>query len=190
MTIEAQFPPVQGRDAERHRRILRRHRFAPRLWGVASAVPSERFLSGLPFAVNLTSVPDAGAQLFDRLPDLDLGFDLQRFLESYKLDFHRSLLFAENTDGDLARRVHNKEISGHRVYWLLASDGSPAMFAGFPNLGEIGPFTCFRLDPSEVPVKEMLERLGYSVRFGISVAFAGAPPLDYFGRVPRFPRRR
>ena len=186
LTIEAQFPPVQGPDAARLRRTLRRRRFAPRLWGAASAVPSERFLSGLPFAVNLTSMPEAGAPLFDGLPELGLNDDLQRILESFTLDFHRSLLFSENADGDLARRVRGKEISGHRGYWLLTSDGAADTFAGFPNLGEAGPYSCLRLDPSEASGKEALERRGYSVQYGIAVAFAGAPPLLNFGSTPRF----
>ena len=186
LAIEVRFPPIQGPDAERLRRTLRRRRFAPRLWGVTSAVPSERLLSGLPFAVNLTSVPDTGAQLFDELPNLGLDNDLQRILESFTLDFHRSLLFVENTDGDLARYVHGKEISAHRLYWLLASDGTADTIVGLPSIGEVGPFTCFRLDPSEAPAKEALERWGYSVRFSISVAFTGAPPLENLGVVPRF----
>ena len=186
LTIEVRFPPVQGPDAERLRRTLRRRRFVPRLWGVTSAVPSERFLSGLPFVVNVTSVPEAAAQLFDGLPNLGLDNDLLRILESFTLDFHESLLYVENADGDLAGRVHGKEISVHRVYWLLGSDGTADTVVGLPSIGEIGPFTCFRLDPSEAPVKEALERWGYSVRFGISVAFAGAPPIENFDTVPRF----
>ena len=186
LTIEAQFPPVQGPDADRLRRTLRRRRFAPRLWGVASAVPSERFLSGLPFAVSLTSVPEAGAQLFDGIPDLGLDDDLQRVLESFTLDFHQSFLFSESADGDLARRVSGKQISGHRGYWLLSSNGAADTFSGLPSLGDAGPFSCFRLDPSEASAKEALERWGYSVQYGIAVAFAGAPSLENFGSTPRF----
>ncbi len=186
LTIEVLFPAVHSPDAKRLRRSLRARRIAPRLWGATSAVPSERILSGLPFAVYLTSVPDAGAQLFGELPSLGLDDDLQKVLESFTLDFHRSLLFVESTDGDLARRVIGKEISGHRVYWLLASDPKANLFVGLPNIGAAGPFTCFRLDPSEAPVKEVLKRLGYCVTLGISVAFAGTPPLEISGTVPRF----
>ena len=58
LAIEAVLPPVDGATADRLRRALRRRRFAPRLWGVSARVPSEQFLSGLPFAVKLTSVPE------------------------------------------------------------------------------------------------------------------------------------
>ena len=186
LTIEARFPPVQGPDAARLRRILRRRRFAPRLWGVTSAVPSERFLSGLPFAVSLTSVPEAGARLFDGVPDLGLEDGLQRILESFTLEIHQLLLFSENADGNLARRVRGKQISGHRGYWLLTANGAADTCAGLPSLGEVGPFCCFRLDPSEASGRDALERCGYSVQYGIEVGFAGAPPLDNFGSTPRF----
>ena len=186
LAFEVQFPPIRSPDADRLRRTLRRRRFAASLWGVSSAVPSEWFFSELPFAVNLNSVPEVGAPLFNGLPELGLDSDLQNILESFELDIRPPLLFAESADKMLARRVHGKEISGHRVYWLLAADATTDAYAGFPTLGETGPFTCLRLDPSEETVKEALERWGYSVRFGISVSFAGAPPLENLGRVPRF----
>ena len=186
LAIEAQFPPVQNPDVGRLRRTLRRHRFAPRLWGVTSAVPSERFLSGLPFPVSLTAVPDMGAQLFEGLPELEIDSDLHKILESFKLDFRPPLLFAANADGDLARAVRGKEVSGYRVYWLLAANGAAGTFAGLPRLGEAGPFTCYKLDPSDVHAEEALKRGGYSVRFGVSVSIAGTPPLENYRTVPRF----
>ena len=186
LAIEVMFPAVHSPDAKRLRQSLRVRRFAPRLWDATSAVPSERILSGLPFIVCLTSVPDAGAQLFGELPNLGLDDVLRRVLESFTLDFHRSLLFVENTDGVLARRVHGKEISGHRAYWLLASNPKAELFVGLPSIGTVGPFTCFRLDPSNAPVKAALERLGYRVTHGIAVAFAGTPQLEFSGTVPRF----
>ena len=186
LTIEVRFPTIEGPDAERLRRVLRRRRFAPRLWGVASPVPGERLFSGLPFVVELTSVPDASAHLFEELPRLGLDNELQRILESFKLDFHQSLLFVENTEGNVASRVQGKKISGHRHYWLLVSESVSGTVVGVPSIGEIGPFECFRLDPSKVLVRETLEHWGYSVRFGISVAFTGAPPLEDLSVVPRF----
>ena len=96
------------------------------------------------------------------------------------------MLFAANSDEDLARTVRGKEISGHRVYWLLAEDQAADTFTELPRLGEVGPFTCFKLDPSDAGAGEALERWGYHVRFGVSVSIAGAPPLENFGTVPRF----
>ena len=184
LAIEAQFPLIKDASTDRLRRTLRRRRFAPRLWGVASPVPSEQFLSGLPFALTLNSVPDSDAVLFYGLPELDM--DVQRILESFELDFRLPMLFAANADGDLARAVRGNEISGYRVYWLLTTEEATGTFAGLPRLGIARPFSCFRLDAAGAGAREALDSVGYRVRFGVSVSFAGAPPLDNYRTVPSF----
>ena len=184
LVIEAQFPLLEGPHADRLRRTLRRHRFAPRLWGVASPVPSEKFLSGLPFEVKLTSVPNPDAPPLNGLPEVDI--ELHGLLKSFQLAFQPPLLFVANSDRDLARAVRGKEISGYREYWLLATGETAATFENLPRLGVVHSFTCFRLAPSESRARKALEHLGYRVRFGISVSFAGVPPLDHYRAVPDF----
>ena len=62
------------------------------------------------------------------------------FLNRLRSIFTNRLLFSENADGDLARRVRGKQISGHRGYWLPhSSNGAADTFAGLPSLGEVGP---------------------------------------------------
>ena len=186
LAIEARFGSVEGSDAERLRRILRRRRFRPRLWGVASPVPSEWLFAGLPFPVNLRAVPDTGTALLQGLNELRIDSELRGILESFQLDFHLPLVFAANADGDLARSVRGTQVSASRECWLLAEEGEADTFADLPKLGEVGPLACYRLDPSQPRAALELHRLGYRVRHGISISIAGAPPLENGAAVPRY----
>lgn len=184
LTLEAIFPPVQIELQSRLRRALRRRRYAPRLWGVSARVPSEQLLSALPFTIKLASAPSEDAELLPGLDEMDLDQDLREVLSAFELDVAPPLLFAVASDDELGRRVWGPSISGHRKYWLLSgSDGGPR---GCPLMGEVGPYTCHVLNPEEDSARDFLTGLGFQVHFGVSVGFAGAPPLDREAQVPVF----
>jgi hypothetical protein len=185
LVLEASFPPVDAQVSSRLRKALRRRRFAPKLWGVTTPVPSEQLLSGLPFSVKLGSAPSVDAELLPRLEMLDIDAELRAILESFELRLEPPLLFAVGADKEIARRVHGPSISGHRAYWVLTSAPSPAM-AQCPKLGEVGPYTCYALDPAIQDQCDTLEQLGYMPRFGVSVAFAGSPAVDRDASTPAF----
>ena len=184
LTLEAAFPALHGDMQVKLRRALRRRRYAARLWGVSTRVPSEQLLSGLPFAVRLTAPPADDALLLAGLEDLDVDRELKDVLASFALDARSPLLFAVASDGEVGRRVRGPSISGHRKYWLLSGSGDGPR--GCPALGEVGPYDCRLLDPTEDSGRDALTHLGFQVRFGVSVAFAGAPPLDRESIVPEF----
>lgn len=186
LAIEAEFHPEEGPDLERLRRILRRRRFRPRLWGMSSPVPSEWLLAGLPFPVNLRAVPDTGSALFQGLDELGLDSELRGILESFQLDIRLPMLFAANADGDRARLVRGSQVSATREYWLLAEKQEAGRFADMPQLGEVGPLVCFRLNPSQPRAALELDRLRYRVRHGLSISIIGSPPLDDGDAVPRY----
>lgn len=185
MLLEAVFPPVQAALQSRLRRALRRRRYAAHLWGISARVPSEQLLSGLPFIVKLPSVPPDGAELIPSLDQVGLDQDLREVLSSFALDISPPLLFGIASGEELlGRRVRGPNISGHRKYWLLSrSNEGPK---DCPVLGEVGPYICHLLDPEEDTAFDVLTGLGFQVRFGISVGFAGAPPLDREAPVPVF----
>lgn len=187
LVVEALFPASRdGSDADRLRRTLRRRRFAPRLWGLTPPIPSERLLSGLPFTVELRSVPDVDARLFPGLEDLGIESDLVAILDLFQLDFRLPLLFAANVEGNLARLVRGFEISAFREYWLFGKKGTLESFADLPQLNISEPFVCYRVNPVQPNVQEALRELGYSVRHGVSILIAGAPFIDERGSLPRF----
>lgn len=185
LLLEASFPPLEATTADRLRRSLRRRRFAPQLWGATARVPSDQLLSGLPFPVKLAVIPQKDAPLF---PDLELGeFDAQDLavLHGFELELAPPHLFAVGAEGDLARQVLGATITGHRKYWaLLGEDDEP--LRGARIVGEVGAFRCFELDASDASGARALASLGYDVRLGVSVRFAGTPSLDRGADVPTF----
>lgn len=186
ITLEARFPQSTDKNIDRLRRFLRRRRFAPKLWSVSSPVPSEQILSGVPFALKMNALPADEAPLFDQLSELGVADDLLPVLESFRLDFRLPLLFAANADRDLARNLHGMDVSEHREYWLLVERGSKVAVSELSLLGEIGPCICYSLHTEERAARIELERLGYRVRSGFAISFAGAPPLEADNPVPRF----
>ena len=186
LVVEALFPARVGPDADRLRRTLRRRRFAPRLWGLTSQVPSERLFSGLPFPVDLRSVPDVGAPLFPGLHGLGIESDLVANLELFQLDFQLPLLFAANAEGNVARLIRGFEVSASLEYWLLGKEGTLGSFSELARLRVNEPFVCYRVNPSQLPAQEALKGLGYTVRHGVWISIAGAPAIDQHDGLPRF----
>lgn len=185
LLLEACFPALNQEVAGPLRRTLRRHRFATRLWGATARVPSDQLLSGLPFPVKLTSFPPKAALLFT---DLDTGeFDAQdlAILHSFELELSFPLLFAVSVDGDVGRQVFGSTITGHRKYWALLGEQDRAP-QGVRTLGDVGPLRCIELDPSSAAGARALAQFGYDVRLGVSVRFAGTPPIDRGTEIPTF----
>lgn len=186
-TLEASFPLVDHHDLlEPMRRALRRRRYAPRLWGASARVPSEQFLSGLPFSLKLESPPDDSTELLPGLDDLDLDADQVELLRALRLDFRPPVLFAVDADGEVGRDIRGVEISGYRRYWLIASPDIAATLRALPNVGELGPYKCVELDASLPNAAEALERLGYQVSHGLAIGFVGAPSLEKDAATPQF----
>lgn len=183
--LEATFPPLDAATSECLRRALRRRRFAPQLWGASARVPSDQLLSGLPFVVKLTKLPEKGAPLF---PDLDAGeLDARdlAILHGFELELAPPLLFAVSAEGDLARQVMGATISGHRKYWALLGEDDDEPRGG-RAIGELGPLRCVELDPSDAAAARALAQLGFDVRLGVSVRFVGTPSLERGADVPTF----
>lgn len=186
LVVEAAFPSIQGSAVQRLRWALRRRRQMFTLWGVTSKIPSEQLLSGLPFAVNLLSLPASDAPLLSGLEELGIDATLVATLRSLHLDFQPPLIFSTNSEGDVATVVRGNEISSSRTYWLLKEEEWNDPFARFPILGEVGPLTCFQVDLSVSGTAEALRRLGYRLRQPLPFSVIGAPPLDCHDPVPRF----
>ncbi|RUT28311.1 hypothetical protein EMQ25_17130 [Arsenicitalea aurantiaca] len=184
MTLQAAFPQVEADLQGKLRRALRRRRYAARLWGVSGPVPSEQLLSGLPFTLKLTSVPSEVAELFPDLGQVEIDQELRDVLATFELNIACPLLFAVDSDEEIGRRVHGPSISGHRKYWLLSPSGEGP--PGFAALRDVGPYDCYLLDPAEEIARKVLRELGFHVHFGISVEFAGRPPLERDAPVPVF----
>ena len=184
MTLEAAFPQMEADLQGKLRRALRRRRYAARLWGVSGPVPSEQLLSGLPFALKLTTVPSEGAELFPGLDQVEIDQELRDVLAAFELNVECPLLFAVESNEEIGRRVHGPSISGHRKYWLLSRSGEGPL--GCAALREVGPYDCHLLDPAEEIARKVLHDVGFNVHFGISVEFAGKPPLERDALVPVF----
>ena len=184
LALEASFPPIDEPLGSRLRSQLRRRRFAPRLWGVAAPVPSEQLLSGLPFALKLETAPSDDSPLLPELDQLEIDNDLRDTMEAFALQVSPPVLFAVGVDNEVARQVRGPDISGHRKYWVLT--GVSSSLARWPKLDNIGPYSCYELTPKEEDARQALTDLGFTVRFGISVAFAGPPSLDRDDANPSF----
>ena len=184
VALEAHFPPLEPDTANRLRGALRRRRFSPRLWGLTARVPSDQLLSGLPFVLKLTEVPPPDTHVFLD-PDLE-GLDPQDLavLRRFDLRLELPLLFAVGTEGEVARQVRGNEVSGHRVYWLL--ERKDVERRGVKIVGEIGTLRCLELDPKSDGGARALAGLGYRVRYGVSVRFAGHPPISRDDAIPAF----
>lgn len=184
MTLHAAFPQMEADLQGKLRRALRRRRYAARLWGVSWPVPSEQLLSGLPFKLKLTSVPSEDAELFPDLDQVEIDQELRDVLATFELNIACPLLFAVDSDEEIGRRIHGPSISGHRKYWLLSRSGEGP--SGYAALSDVGPYDCYLLDPAEEIARKVLRELGFHVHFGISVEFAGGPPLERDAPVPVF----
>lgn len=185
LLLQARFPLLDVAIAERLRRSLRRRRFAPQLWGATARVASDQLLSGFSFPIKLTAIPEKDAPLFADLDAAGLEAHDQAVLHGFELEWAPPHLFAVGAEGDIARQVQGNTITGHRKYWALIgeSDETPR---GCPTVGEIKPLRCFELDPGSAAGARALARLGFDVRLGVSVRFAGAPSIERGNDVPTF----
>lgn len=183
-SLEASFPTLPPELLSRLRGVLRRRRYAPRLWGVTSRVPSEQLLSGLPFPLRLASTPDEDAPLIPGLDELEIRDEMRHALAAFALDVSPPLLFAVGADNDIGRHVRGPSVSGHRNYWALTAQPSP--LADIAPICEVGPFACHTLDPARESALAALAELGFNVRFGVSVGFAGSPAHEPNASTPAF----
>jgi len=185
LLLEANFASLDVTIAGQLRHSLRRRRFAPQLWGATARVPGDQLLSGLSFPIKLTAIPEKDAPLF---PDLDAaGLEAKDLavLHGFELEFAAPHLFAVSAEGDVAWQVHGSTITGYRKYWALIGKGDEPL-GGCPAIGEIGPLRCFELDPNSTAGAHALGQLGFDVRRGVSVRFAGAPSIQSGDEVPTF----
>ena len=184
MTLQAVFLPMEVDLYIKLQQALRRRRYVVRLWGVSTPVPSVQLLSSLPFTLNLTEIPPEGAELLSGLDQIDIEPKFREILAAFKLDVMPPLLFSISSDGTRGRQIRGSVISGYRKYWLLSEAGEYPR--GCVDMGEVGPYRCYQLDPEEKAARESLRNLGFQVRYGISVGFVGSPPLEREAPVPVF----
>ncbi|MCI0752154.1 hypothetical protein [Teichococcus vastitatis] len=185
LLLEASFPLLDATIVNRLRTSLRRRRFAPQLWGTTARVASDQLLSGLPFPLKLTALPKRNAPLFTDLEKLGLEAQDLAVLHGFELELAPPQLFAVNAEGDVARQVHGSTITGHRKYWALIDEGDEPL-RGCPTVGEIGPLRCLQLAPDTAGGARALAQLGFDVRRGVSVRFAGTPPIGREADIPSF----
>lgn len=185
LTLWGSFPTAALAVGPRLRKALRQRCYAPSLWGVTAPVPGDQLLSGILFPLRLEAAPAAGAALLSGLAELELEADLRDVLASLHLEVCPPLLFAVGNDGEAAKLVHGRTVTGFRRYWLL-TDGVGTGLEQFPKVGQVGPYTCHLLDPSEEGARQALPDRGFTVEHGVSVRLLGAPPLDPEADPPTF----
>jgi hypothetical protein len=185
LLLEARFPLLEAATAARLHTALRRRRFAPQLWGTTARVASDQLLSGLPFPLKIMALPERNAPLFPGLDEAGLDAQDLAVLHGFELELAPPHLFAVNAEGDVARQVHGRTITAHRKYWALISEGDEPL-RGCPTVGEIGPLRCFQLAPDTAGGARALAQLGFDVRRGVSVRFAGTPPVGRADDIPTF----
>jgi hypothetical protein len=185
LLLEASFPLLDATIASRLRNSLRRRRFAPQLWGTTARVASDQLLSGLPFPLKLTALPERNAPLFPNLDGVGLEAQDLAVLHGFDLELAPPHLFAVSAEGDVARQVLGKTITGHRTYWVLIGEGDEPI-RGCPTVGEIGPLRCLQLAPDSAGGARALAQLGFDVRRGVSVRFAGTPSVGRADDIPSF----
>lgn len=176
LALEASFPALDSEFAQSMRRALRQRRYTPRLWGVTNPIPSDQILSGLPFTLKLGSIPAEDAPVFQDLAELNVDDEVLRTLAAFELTLSVPAVFRVNAEGDTAQLVRGTEISGFREY-LVLTDELWRSEGPFTALGTVGPYNCYRVVPRSHESVQLLEGLGYRVRFGISITVAGDPPL-------------
>jgi hypothetical protein len=185
LLLEASFPRLEPETAERLRRTLRRRRFAPQLWGSTARVPSDQLLSGLPFPLKLTALPESDGPLFPGLDAAESDAHELAVLHGFELQLAPPHIFAVSADEDVGRLVRGSTLTAHRKYWALIREEDEAP-PDVRAIGDVGPLRCIELDPSTPAGARALAQLGYDIRLGVSVRFAGTPPIDRGDEVPTF----
>ena len=174
--LEGQFPSLEEPTATRVRRSLRQRRYAPRLWGVAR-VPSDRFLSGLPFVLQFDELPDIDTPLFPNIESAGIDDEDMKVLSDFELSIVLPILFSVNSEGDVGRQIRGKEISANGRYWCLV-DSTKITNESIRILGRVGPYKCLELNPKQSASESFLIQLGYSLRAALSLMFGGAPAVN------------
>ena len=185
LLLEASFPLLDATIAQRLRHALRRRRFAFQLWGTTARIASDQLLSGLPFPLKLTALPERNAPLFPDLDGARLEAEDLAVLHGFELDLALPHLFAVSAEGNVAWQVLGTTITGHRKYWALIGEGDEPL-RGCPTVGEIGPLRCLQLAPDTAGGARALAQLGFDVRRGVSVRFAGTPLVGTGDNIPTF----
>jgi len=186
LVLEAWFPNLIEQIMVPLRRALRCRRYAPKFWGVSSRVPSEQFLSGLPFDLKITSIPVEDSPMLSGFKEFELPEEYSCFLERLTLDISLPLLFSRNTEGDSARQIRGKEITKGQFYWLLVVSDPEVSINNLPILGTLGPFTCYECDTENSASLKYLLNDGYRVNQGVKASFVGIPSLDWSSYIPRY----
>ena len=184
MTLEVCFPTIESNLHTKLLQMLRRRRYSARLWGVSTPITCVQLLSSLPFRLNLTSLPPEGAKLLPDIDQIDVEPRLRGIMNTFELNAMPPLLFAISSDGTHGRQIRGSDISGYRKYWLLTDVGERPR--GGVDMGELGPYRCYQLDPDEEVARESLGKFGFQVRYGILVGFSGSPPLNPIATMPTF----
>ena len=174
LTLSATLPPID----DDLRRMLRRRRFAPRLWGVSSPVPSEQLFSGFPFALRLHALPPVEAVLLGDISELQLAPEHVRALQIFELEARPPLLFSVPRASREGRQVRGRKLSSRGRYWVLLEAGAAGGAMGLRKHSAVGPYECWEADAGDDRGKGALARLGFEVEARPSVSIIWPAPLD------------
>ncbi len=175
--LEATLPAAAGELAQRARRLLRRRRYAPRLWGSSAHVPGDQLLSGLPFRVVLPSLLGVSGPLLPDADELGVDAEITSYLQRLSLDLTPPLIFQERADEGLAAQLKGGVGTVGKVYWVLSHD-EVAPRAGVTHLGRVAGMECHRASTDEEGGRELLARMGVALRFRTSADWVGDPAED------------
>ena len=185
--MEVVLPAFPPDIVVRARETLRRRRFAPKLWGVSSRVPSDQILAGLPFAVGgVKSLADLPEPLLPELESLTIDPAVKAELEQYHVDLSPPLLFLEGASKSVARQVRGGIVTVGRTYWLLVSSATITTAMSVRVIGRLGDMSCIRIDPEDETDRAFLERTGIAIRFGTYVQWVGDPPAHEDAEIPDY----
>jgi hypothetical protein len=149
-------------------------------------VLSEQLLAGLPFALKLSSHPHDDSPLLPDLDDLEISAEERCVLRAFTIDIALPLLFVRNADGATGKLVRRREISATQTYWFLDLADRLNDVGGLPLVGQVGPYRCVECNAEIPSAAKFLQQRGYLLVHGVSMRFAGAPPLERDAEIPRF----
>lgn len=178
------FSDIPGDAKQRMLSLCRRHRISARLWNSTTPIILENLVSGGPFLIKLTNLPESDAKLLPDLSDRRIEpSQMDDFLQ-LTLKISTPLLFALSSNGEMGRYIEGSKITGRKKY-LLAT-GSQEASASSDMLGSTEILRYTVLDPQIQAHYLQLGNLGYDIDFNISMSFHGDPPLNQNSVVPTF----